>query len=123
MPDEELFALAEKGELRKPGVLEAQVKRMLKDPKAQCAVGELRRAVAATAEPRRRSRPTRATSRTGTKRCEAAMVRETEAFFEDIVQNDRSVLEFLDADYTFVNDRLAQHYGIDGCHRARVPAR
>ena len=40
------------------------------------------------------------------------MVREAEAFFEYVVQNDRSVLEFLDADYTFLNGRLAQHYGV-----------
>jgi hypothetical protein len=40
------------------------------------------------------------------------MAREAETFFEYVVQNDRSVLEFLDADYTFVNERLARHYGI-----------
>lgn len=50
MPDEELFALAAKGELRKPNTLDAQVKRMLKDPKAKAALGELRRSVAPTAE-------------------------------------------------------------------------
>jgi hypothetical protein len=43
-----------------------------------------------------------------------AMVSEAESFFEFVVQNDRPVLDFLDADYTFVNDRLAKHYGIDG---------
>ncbi len=44
----------------------------------------------------------------------AAMLKETELFFESIRDKDRSVLEFLDADYTFVNDRLARHYGIAG---------
>jgi hypothetical protein len=42
------------------------------------------------------------------------MVRETELFFANIVEEDHSVLEFLNADYTFVNERLAMHYGIDG---------
>ena len=64
---------------------------------------------------------TRATSRAGTTQLRTAMVRETELFFEHVVRNDRSVLEFLDADYTFVNDRLAQHYGIAGRLRRRVP--
>ena len=44
----------------------------------------------------------------------AAMLTETELFFDSIRDNDRSVLEFLDADYTFVNERLARHYGIAG---------
>ncbi len=42
------------------------------------------------------------------------MLQETELFFEYVVREDRSVLDFLDADYTFVNERLAKHYGIDG---------
>ena len=49
------------------------------------------------------------------------MIRETETVLRDVVQNDRSILEFLDADYTFVNDRLARHYGIAGRQRQRVP--
>ncbi len=112
MPDEELFTLAEKGELRKPGVLEAQVKRMLKDPKAKALSENFAGAVAATADAQDADARTRATSRPGTTTCRTAMVREAELFFEYVVQNDRSILDFLDADYTFVNDRLARHYGI-----------
>jgi hypothetical protein len=44
----------------------------------------------------------------------SAMIRETEMYFDHVVREDRSVLEFLDSDYTFLNDRLARHYGIDG---------
>src|ERR1035438_3513799 len=44
----------------------------------------------------------------------SAFERETELFFENIVQEDRSVLEFIDADYTFLNERLAKYYGIQG---------
>src|SRR6185295_8004509 len=45
-----------------------------------------------------------------------AMAKETELFFSDIVQRDRSVLEFLTADYTFLNERLARHYGVKNIH-------
>ena len=88
MPDEELFTLAAKGELRKPGVLEAQVKRMLKDPKAQALAEnfagqwlKLRNVKALT--------PGQGLLPRGTSRSATAMVREAEAFFEYVVQNDR----------------------------------
>jgi len=111
MPDEELFALATRGELRKPGTLEAQVKRMLKAPKAKALSEnfagqwlELRKLNALA--------PDKGYFPSWDDALRNAMVREAEAFFEYVVQNDRSVLEFLDADYTFVNDRLAKHYGL-----------
>ena len=50
-----------------------------------------------------------------------AMKRETELFFEAVVREDRSILDFLDANFTFLNERLAEHYGISGRRRARVP--
>jgi mono/diheme cytochrome c family protein len=111
MPDAELSRLAEKGELRKPGVLEAQVKRMLRDPKAQALVDNfagqwlmLRSVRTATPDPDM--------FRDWDESLRDAMIRETETFFRYIVSEDRNVLEFLDADYSFVNDRLARHYGI-----------
>jgi hypothetical protein len=113
MPDEELFALAAKGELRKPGVLDAQVRRMLKDPKAKALAEnfagqwlELRKLKTLA--------PDRGYFPAWDEPLRSAMVREAEAFFEHVVQADRPILDFLDADYTFVNDRLAKHYGIDG---------
>jgi hypothetical protein len=115
MPDEELFRLAEKGELRKPGVLEAQVKRMLKDPKAKTLAEnfagqwlELRKLRALT--------PDQGYYPAWDESLRDAMAREGEVFFEYVVQNDRPILEFLDADYTFVNERLARHYGIKGVY-------
>ena len=120
MPDEQLFALAAKGELRKPGVLEAQVKRMLKDPKAKALAEnfagqwlELRKLKALA--------PDKGYFPAWDESLRNAMVREAEAFFEYVVQNDRPILDFLDADYTFVNDRLAKHYGIDGVNGRGVP--
>ena len=113
MPDNELFGLASRGELRKPAIIEAQVRRMLGDPKANALVENfagqwlMLRSVA-TALPDRGTYPSfKSELRT-------AMVRETELFFDHVMRDNRSVLEFLDSDYTFLNDRLAKHYGIAG---------
>ncbi|MBA4064201.1 MAG: hypothetical protein C0501_10895 [Isosphaera sp.] len=111
MPDEELFGLAARNELRKPAVLEAQVKRMLKDPKAKALAENfagqwLQLRNLKTADPDKGYFPG------WDEPLRAAMAREGEAFFEHVVRADRSILEFLDADYTFVNERLARHYGI-----------
>ena len=109
MPDDELFALAEKDQLTLN--LEAQVKRMLADPKA----AELARDFGsqwlqiqriATVTPDRERFPTFG------RRLRAAMLKETEFFLESIFREDRSVLDLLDADYTFLNRELANHYGI-----------
>ena len=111
MPDEELFRLAGANELRKPDVLETQVQRMLRDPKAKALTENfagqwLQLRTLKTLTPDKGFFPGWDEAlRTG-------MVGEAEAFFEYVVQNDRSALEFLDADYTFVNQRMAEHYGI-----------
>ncbi|HET6572940.1 MAG TPA: DUF1592 domain-containing protein [Fimbriiglobus sp.] len=111
MPDEELFALAGRGELSKPGVLKVQIDRMLKDPKSSALVEnfagqwlQLRNLKTVSPDP--------GTFHGWDDDLRAAMAMESELFFEYVVKNDRSVLEFLDADYTFVNERLAKHYGI-----------
>jgi hypothetical protein len=115
MPDGELFALADRGELRKPGVLKAQIDRMLKDPKSSALVEnfagqwlQLRNLRTLT--------PDTGTFRGWDDNLRNAMIRESELFFDHVVKNDRSVLEFLDADYTFVNGRLARHYGIENVY-------
>jgi len=109
MPDAELFALAEKGKLHRN--LDAQVKRMIKDPKSRALVEnfggqwlQLRNLRIAT--PDAKTFPAYDDS------LRAAMQGETEAFFENIVREDRPVLDFLNANYTFVNERLAKHYGM-----------
>ena len=113
MPDDELFKLAEQGQLRNPGVLEAQVRRMLKDPKANALVENfagqwlMLRSLATVT-------PDRQTYKGFDPALKAAMVRETELYFEHVMREDRSIIEFLDSDYTFVNERLARHYGIPG---------
>jgi hypothetical protein len=111
MPDEELFRLAEKGDLRKPGVLDAQVKRMLRDPKSR-ALSENFAGQWLQLRNLKTLSPDKGYYTGWDDTLGSAMAREAELFFEHIVQDDRSILEFLDADYTFVNDRLAKHYGI-----------
>ncbi|MCY4077134.1 MAG: DUF1592 domain-containing protein [Acidobacteria bacterium] len=113
IPDEPLLAAAERGELRRPGGLERQVRRMLADPRAAALVDNfagqwlyLRNLQHIVPEPRR--------FRNFDNNLRRAFRRETELLFASIVAEDRSVLELLDADYTFVNERLARHYGIPG---------
>jgi hypothetical protein len=108
-PDEELLSLASRGRLRRQ--VERQVRRMLHDPKANALVEnfagqwlQLRNVRIAT--------PDAKTFPGFDEPLREAMIRETETFFDQIMQQNRSVLEFLNADYTFVNGRLARHYGI-----------
>lgn len=109
MPDDELLGLAEQGELRKN--LTAQVKRMLASPKAISLVENfagqwLQIRSLETFQPDKKLFPEfDPVLRT-------AMQRETELFFENIMREDRSVFDFLTADYTFVNARLARFYGL-----------
>jgi mono/diheme cytochrome c family protein len=111
MPDEELFKEARDGTLRKN--LDAQVRRMLQHPKARALVDnfagqwlQTRNVKTMTPDPGLFPQFDEA--------LRSAMQKETELFFENVMRGDRSVLEFLDADYTFLNERLAKHYGIAG---------
>ncbi len=113
MPDEELFRLAEQGQLHEPETLDAQVGRMLADPKAEALVENfasqwLTLANIVEAQPNKELFPE------FTPELRADMVQETKMFVRSIFHENRSLLGFLDADFTFVNERLAAHYGIDG---------
>lgn len=111
MPDEELFTLAGRNELRKPAVLKAQIARMLKDPKASALTENFAGQWLQLRNLRTLS-PDTGTYKGWNEELRASMIRESELFFENVVKNDRSVLEFLDADYTFLNGKLARHYGV-----------
>lgn len=113
MPDDELFGLAQRGELRRPGVLEAQVRRMFQDPKAK-ALAENFGGQWLQLGLLKPLSPDKALFPNWDESLKAAMAGEALAFFEYVMRNDRSILDFLDADYTFVNARLARHYGIPG---------
>lgn len=111
MPDDELFAQAERGTLRNN--LEVQVRRMMRDPKARALtdnfVGQwLQIRDLQLIKPDWEQFPEFDPA------LRTAMQKETELFFEYVLREDRSTLDFLDADYTFVNGRLARHYGIPG---------
>ncbi len=111
MPDEELFAHARQGTLRNGDNLEQQIKRMLNDPKAQALVENfagqwLQLRNLKTAAPDKRRYPD------FDEALRSAMLQETEQFFAAVMREDKSVLDFLDGPYTFVNERLARHYGI-----------
>jgi len=111
MPDAELSKLADEGRLRKPGVLKTQVQRMLKDWKSQSLTSDFAGQWLMTRSVWNVS-PDPVQFPAFDDKMKAAMVRETESFFDHIVKNDAKVTDFLDADYTFVNERLAKHYGI-----------
>ncbi len=118
IPDEELLDLAEQGRLSDPGVLEQQVRRMLADSRSQALVDNfagqwlfLRNVDAVSPDPRLYPE--------FNDNLRAAFRHETELFFESNVREDRPLAELLTADYTFVNERLARHYGIPNVYGDR----
>ena len=121
-PDEALMAVAAEGRLADPDMLEAQVRRMLRDPRAgalatRFAAQWLRLQDLDKIQPDVRVNPD------FDEPLKRAMLGETETFFAHLVREDRSVLDLYTADYTFVNERLARHYGIPdvaGDHFRRV---
>ena len=125
IPDDELLERARRqGSCKTPAVLEQQVRRMLADPKRAGARRQLRRPVAAAAQPAERRCPNSDEFPDFDDNLRQAFQRETELFFDSIMREDRNVLDLLTADYTFVNERLARHYGIPnvyGSHFRRVP--
>jgi mono/diheme cytochrome c family protein len=113
LPDLELLQLAFKGELSKPEVLHAQVERMLNDPKVHRFIEnfagqwlDLRKIDATTPDPQTYGE------------FDAflfwSMPRETQLFFEEVLRGDRGLTEFVTSDWTYLNERLATHYGIPG---------
>ena len=110
MPDDELLDLAERGGLSEPSALERQVRRMLDDPRADALVSNfagqwLQLRTIATLRPDPVILPFDEALR-------QAFLTETTLFVSSIFREDRSLLDLLDGDYTFLNQRLAEHYGI-----------
>jgi hypothetical protein len=122
VPDDELLKLAARGTLHEPAALERQVRRMLADPRSDSFTTNftgqwlmLRNLETA--------RPVVPLSLNFDNSLRQSMQRETELLFQAVVRENRSVLELLDADFTFLNERLARHYGIPhvmGSHFRRV---
>jgi mono/diheme cytochrome c family protein len=113
IPDEQLLTVAQQGKLKDPVVLDQQVRRMLADKKSQAFIDNfsgqwlyLRNLRSIVPDPQEFP--------DFDDNLRAAYERETELFFESIVREDRSMIDLLTANYTFVNERLARHYGIRG---------
>jgi mono/diheme cytochrome c family protein len=126
IPDDQLLNTAIQGKLHEPAVLDRETRRMLKDPKANALVHNFAgqwlflRDLKST-NPDSREFPDFDDN------LRQSFVRETEMLFESVLREDRSVLDLLDADYTFVNERLAKHYDIPGIYgpdfrRVTVPS-
>jgi len=111
IPDNQLLGLAERGRLKDPAVLEQQVRRMLRDPRSKALVSNFAgqwlqlRHVTELA-------PDLSEFPNFDENLRDAFQQETELFLESMVQEDRPLAELLNANYTFVNERLARHYGI-----------
>jgi len=119
IPDDRLLALAERGELTKPATFEKEVRRMLADPRATDALVDnfaaqwlnLRRVEEVVVDPIRYPNYDESLLQ--------AFKRETELFIASNLREDRSVADLLNANFTFVNERLARHYGIPGIYGSR----
>jgi len=115
IPDDELLRLAVAGDLHKPEVLRAQALRMLDDPKSERLVenfaGQWLRL-----RNLKLARPNSATFPNFDDNLRTGFRRETELLFASVLNENRSVLDLLRADYTFVDERLAKHYGIPGVY-------
>jgi hypothetical protein len=118
IPDDRLLETAERGRLRDQAVLDAEVRRMLADPKADALTTNFAsqwlylRNLAAVVPNLRIYPDFDDNLRQGFRR-------ETELFFQSIVQENRSILDLLDAGYTFLNERLAKHYGVTNVYGDR----
>jgi hypothetical protein len=113
MPDDELLALGESGKLRTPAVLDAQVKRLLADPRSAALADsfaaqwlEIRNLDVVKPDPQKFP--------DWNPELRDAMRMETSLFFDHVLRQNRPMADFLDAKYTFLNERLAKHYGIEG---------
>jgi hypothetical protein len=118
IPDDQLITVAAQGRLSQPAILTQQVRRMLGDPRADALVTNFGQQLLYL-----RNLP--ATSPDGIfypnwdDELRQGLKREAELFFESVIREDRSVLDLLTADYTFVNERLARHYGIPNVYGPR----
>ncbi len=122
IPDEELIALAEKGKLKDPAVLDHQVQRMMADRRAEALVSNFAGQWLSLRNLKLLS-PDPDMFPDYDDNLREGFERESELFFADMLREDRSVLDMLRADFTYVNERLAKHYGIPnvyGSHFRKV---
>ena len=114
MPDETLFDLAREGRLREPGVVRGQVRRMIRDPRADAFSSRFISQWLGSVELGRSAKPDTGVFPEYSGSLEESMKREVVEFFRRLLQEDGSLLQLIDADYLTVNEELAAHYGIGG---------
>ena len=114
IPDDELLAAAEQGRLRDPAELERQVRRLVADPRSETLTTNFAAQWLQLRNLETTVRPGDPFSVAFDESLRQSMLRETELFVDSIVRDDHSMLELLTADYTFLNERLADHYGLPG---------
>ena len=115
IPDDDLITVAAAGRLNQPAVLDQQVKRMLRDPKARALVDNFASQWLMLRN-LKSHQPTPGDFPNWDNELRQAFRTETELFFQSLMQEDRSILDLIDGDYTYVNERLARHYGIPGIY-------
>jgi hypothetical protein len=115
IPDDELLDLAIQGKLRQPGILEQQARRMLKDPRSSSLVTNFAEQWLYLRDLDAK-KPNELLFPDFDESLRAAFRKETDLFLDSVLRNNSSVLELLSANYTFVNERLAKHYGIPNVH-------
>jgi mono/diheme cytochrome c family protein len=118
VPDDQLITVAAQGKLREPAVLERQVRRMLVDPKSKALVDNFA-AQWLFVRNLQSVLPDTQTFPNFDDNLRQAFRQETGLFVESVIREDRNVLDLLTADYTFVNERLARHYGIPNVYGSR----
>jgi hypothetical protein len=116
IPDEVLMADARRGALKDPATLDRQVRRMLADPKADALVSNF----AGQWLLLRELRTAKPDSPDWDGNLRQSFQKETELLFRTIMEEDRSIVDLLDADFTFVDERLARHYGMKDVHGSRM---
>ena len=126
IPDDQLIDLASRGKLKQPAVLEQQVRRMLADPRSKSLITNFAEQWLHLRN-LKSSSPDLGAFPDFDDNLRQSMKEETTLFFDSIMREDRSVVDLLDADYTFVNERLARHYGIPNVYgsqfrRVKVPS-
>ncbi len=119
IPDEPLLAAAEAGRLRDPGELERQVRRMVADPRSETLTTNFAAQWLQLRNLETTVRPGDPFSVAFDESLRQSMLRETRLFVDSIVRDDRSVVDLLTAGYTFLDERLAEHYGIPGVAGSR----
>ena len=118
LPDDDLITLAAQGRLKQPAVFEQQVRRMLADQRSKTLIDNFAEQWLHLRN-LKNSSPDLAAFPDFDDNLRQAMQKETELFFDSIMREDRSVMDLLNADYTFVNERLARHYGMPNVYGSR----